>query len=206
MIMSQQVRELASSGLDWATERWEVNPARSSLTFNLRHIVVQQIRGRFERWGGTLFINRRDPSLSSVHIWVELASITTEEPDRDAHVRSAEFLDVTRFPRAEFRSTDVRVGDGEIIVEGILDLHGVVHDLELHAIAGPASIGADGLDRTAYTARGSLDRQAFGLHWNQDLDIGGVVVGDDVEIVAHAELVRSNGTAASAPAFEEEAR
>ena len=183
--------------MDWATERWEVDLGRSSLTFNLRHIVVQQIRGEFERWGGTLFINRRDPSLSSAHIWIDLASITTGDTDRDAHVRSAEFLDVAQFPRAEFTSTDVRIEDGEIIIEGVLDLHGAVRDVEMRVRPGAASIDADGRERTVYTARGTLDRQSFGLHWNQDLDIGGVVVGDQVEIVGHAELVHTNGSRSS---------
>src|SRR5512138_3983343 len=136
--MSQLGNESSSAGLDWATERWDIDPARSSLTFSLRHIVVQQIGGRFERWGATLYINRRDPSLSSAHIWIDLASITTDDLERDAHVRSTEFLDVAQFPRAEFHSTDVRIADGEIIVEGTLDLHGVNRDVEMHAIAGPS--------------------------------------------------------------------
>jgi polyisoprenoid-binding protein YceI len=195
--MSQLGNESSSAGLDWATERWDIDPARSSLTFNLRHIVVQQISGQFERWGGTLYINRQDPALSSVHIWIDLASITTDDPERDGHVRSSEFLDVERFPRAEFHSTDVRIAGGEIIVEGTLDLHGIVRDVEMRVIAGMASIGADGRQRSVYTARGALNRQSFDLHWNQDLDVGGVVVGDQVEIVGHAELVHADGAAAS---------
>jgi polyisoprenoid-binding protein YceI len=183
--------------MDWATERWDIDPDRSNLTFNLRHIVVQQIRGEFRLWGGTLFLNRRDPALSSARVWIDLASITTGDPDRDAHVCSAEFLDVARFPRAEFTSTDVRIEGGEIIIEGALELHGAVRDVEMRVIPGAASIGADGRARTVYTARGTVDRQAFGLHWNQDLDIGGVVVGDQVEVVGHAELVHSNGSRSS---------
>lgn len=193
MVMSELSGETVSGGMDWATERWEVDLARSSLTFNLRHIVVQQIQGRFERWGGTLFINRQDPSLSSVHIWIDLASITTDDPERDAHVRSSEFLDVGRFPRATFESTDVHIAGGEIVVEGALDLHGLIRDVEMRAIAGTASIDPDGRGRAVYRARGTLDRQSFGLHWNQDLDVGGVVVGDRVEIVGYAELVHTNG-------------
>ena len=183
--------------MDWATERWDVDPARSSLTFNLRHIVVQRIGGQFERWGGTLYVNRRDPALSSVFIWIDLASITTDDPERDTHVRSSEFLDVARFPRAEFHSTDVRIANGEIIVAGVLDLHGIVREVEMRATAGAVSPGTDGRERTAYTARGALNRQSFDLHWNQDLDVGGVVVGDEVEIVGHAEVVHTNGAAAA---------
>jgi polyisoprenoid-binding protein YceI len=198
--MSQVGNESSSTAVDSATEQWDIDPTRSSLTFSLRHIVVQQIGGQFDRWGGTLYINRRDPSLSRVHVWIHLASITTGDAERDAHVRSSEFLDVARFPRAEFHSTGVRIADGEIIVAGTLDLHGVARDVEMRAIVGAASAESDGRLRSVYTARGTLDRQSFGLHWNQDLDVGGVVVGDKVEIVGHAELVHIDGAAASRPA------
>jgi polyisoprenoid-binding protein YceI len=184
------------------TERWEIDSGRSNLSFNLRHIVVQRIRGRFERWGGTLFIDRQQPWLSSVQVWVDLASITTEEPERDAHVRSSEFLDVARFPRAEFKSTNVDIPDGRVVVEGILNLRGVVHDVEIRADVGETSTDTDGCRRTIYTARGIVDRQSFGLHWNQDLDVGGIVVGDEVEIVAKVETVnRDRATQTDGPSL-----
>jgi polyisoprenoid-binding protein YceI len=187
--------EIKRRAVESETEHWEIDLARSSLTFNLRHIVVQQIQGQFERWGGTLFVNRRQPDLSSVRIWVDLTSIATGDAERDGHVRSPEFFDVARFSRAVFRSTQVRVGDGEILVKGKLDLHGIVRDVEMRAIAGAVEPSTDGHERSAYNARGTINRQAFGLHWNQDLDIGGVVVGDQVEIFGHAELVRADGAA-----------
>lgn len=176
---------------DSSSERWEIDPSRSSLTFNLSHIVVQQIQGRFSRWGGTLFIDRRQPWLSTVQVWVDLATLTTDDPERDAHVRSSEILDVARFPRAEFKSTNVDITDGEVVVEGLLSLHGIVHDLEIRAQVevGEPTDSPDGPQRTIYTARGVIDRQSFGLHWNQDLDEGGIVVGDEVEITAKVEVL-----------------
>jgi polyisoprenoid-binding protein YceI len=182
----------ASTADNSRAERWEIDPTRSSLAFKLRHIVVQQIRGRFERWGGTLFIDRHQPWLSSVQVWVDLASVTTDDPARDAHVRSSEFLDVARFPRAEFKSTNVALPDGHIVVEGLLNMRGVVHDVEIRADVevGETPAEADGRERTFYTARGVIDRQSFGLHWNQDLDVGGIVVGDEVEITAKVEITR----------------
>ena len=172
-----------------AAQRWEIDSTRSSLTFKLRHIVVQQIRGRFDRWGGTLFIDRQQPWLSSARVWVDLASITTGDLERDTHVRSSEFLDVERFPRAEFESTNVDLADGQVLIEGVLTLHGTAHDAELRATVGESRTDPDGRSRTTFTARGIIDRQSFGLHWNQDLDVGGVVVGDEVEIEAHVEAV-----------------
>ncbi len=173
-------------------ERWEIDPARSTLTFSLRHLVVQQVQGRFERWGGTVFVDRAQPAMSSVQLWVDLDSITTDEPERDVHVRSAEFLDVARFPRATFESAAVELVPSGIAVDGRLDLHGVVHDVQIRVEIGPPPRGADGRPRSRHRAIGTLDRQSFGLHWNQDLDVGGVVVGDDVELLAEVELVRTD--------------
>ena len=174
-------------------QQWEIDPARSSLTFKLRHIVVQQIRGRFERWGGALFIDREQPWLSNAQVWVDLSSITTGDPERDAHVRSSEFLNIARFPRAEFHSTNVDIPDGQVVVEGVLTLHGIVHDVEIRAEIGETTTDSDGRPRTTFTARGIVDRQSFGLHWNQDLDVGGVVVGDEVEIEARVEAIACEG-------------
>jgi polyisoprenoid-binding protein YceI len=172
-------------------ERWTIDPTRSTLKFTLRHLVIQQIQGRFTTWGGELFLDRVEPWLSSLHVWVDLASITTDEPERDAHVRSPEVLDVERFARADFKSTNVEVRDERVAIRGRLDLHGIVGDMELEVEPGPATRDPDGAQRTRYAARGTLDRQAYGLHWNQDLDAGGIVVGDRIEIVAELELVRT---------------
>lgn len=176
-----------------SAQQWEIDPERSSLSFELRHIVIQRIHGRFERWGGTLFIDHQQPWLSSAAVWVDPASITTGDPERDAHVRSSEFLDVARFPRAEFKSTNVEIPDGQVAIQGVLGLHGVVHDIEIQAQVGETTTDPDGRPRITFTARGVLDRQSFGLHWNQDLDVGGVVVGDEVEIVANVEAVAREG-------------
>ncbi len=182
-----------------AQQGWVIDPARSKLEFSLRHIVVQRIQGRFDRWGGRLFVDRDQPALSSVEIWIDLGSITTGDAERDAHVRSAEFLDVAQFPRAKFSSGLIQVHGQEVVVDGRLDLHGVAHDVNLEVKVGPVSVGADGRARSRYQARAAIDRQSFGLHWNQDLDMGGVVVGDEVEIDATIELVPVDDTPRAEP-------
>jgi polyisoprenoid-binding protein YceI len=180
-------------------ERWEVDPTRSALEFSLRHLVIQEIRGKFHRWGGTLFVDRADPSRSRVDVWVDLASLDTGSEERDAHVRSPEFLDIGRFPRARFYSTAVEPAEERIRVRGNLHLHGVSHAVELEVVPGPTSVDAHGVRHGAYAAHGVMDRQAFGLHWNQDLDIGGVVVGDRIEISVRAEMVQVPNMAPADP-------
>jgi polyisoprenoid-binding protein YceI len=173
-------------------ERWEIDPARSKLTFTLRHLVISEIKGSFGRWGGTLYLDRGQPSLSSVQVWIDVSTIDTGEPERDDHIRSSEFLDAKQLPRAEFESSAVEEKDGRAVVRGRLRLHGVTRDIDVDVepYAPPAPGG-----KNVYRLRAKLDRQSFGLHWNQDLDFGGVVVGDEIRITAELALVHTNGGA-----------
>lgn len=170
-------------------ERWEIDPARSKLTFTLRHLVISEIKGGFSRWGGTLFLDRKHPPFSTINVWIETASIDTDSPERDDHIRSSEFLDVKQHPRAEFESSSIEPHNGRAVMRGRLQLHGVMHDIEIEVepYAMPGQAGS------VYRVRGKLDRQTFGLHWNQDLDIGGVVLSDEIRISAELALVRTNG-------------
>lgn len=173
-------------------ERWEIDPVQSELRFSLRHIVVSTIEGRFRRWGGEMIFDPDDASRTQIDVWVDVASIDTGSPERDAHVRSAEFLDAEQFPRAQFVGTDVtpRAG-GEASLTGRLQLHGTARTVDLKVVSGRAWLDDLGRARATYTVTGRIDRQAFGLHWNQDLDVGGIVVSDKVAIDARIELVRT---------------
>ena len=170
-------------------ERWEIDPGRSGLKFVLRHLIISEIKGEFHRWGGTLYLDRKNPLLSSLEIWIDAATIDTGEPERDAHIRSSEFLDVATFPRAEYESAAIEERNGCAVVHGRLHLHGVTHDLDVEVEPYIIPVSAD----NRYHMRGKLDRQSFGLHWNQDLDVGGVVVGDEIRLHAELSLVRTNG-------------
>jgi polyisoprenoid-binding protein YceI len=174
-----------------ARERWLIDATRSKLQFVLRHMILSEIRGEFGHWGGELSVDPGDRARSSVDVWIGLASIQTGQPERDQHLRSPELLDVGRFPRAEFRSTVVALsGDSEALLTGRLDLHGVTGTVELRVMAQRTWVDEGGRTRAEYVVRGRMNRQAFGLHWNQDLDFGGVVVGDHVDIEARVQVVR----------------
>ena len=174
------------------TEHWEIVGDSSRLTFSLRHIVVSEILGLFRTWGGEMLFDPDDMSRARIRIWVDLASIDTGSAERNDHVRSKEFLHVAQFPRAEFTSTQVVPRqDGAAALTGWLQLHGIARYVALTVVAERTWVDDDGHLRAAYRVHGEIDRQAFGLHWNQDLDFGGIVVGDRVEIQAHVELVRT---------------
>lgn len=179
----------------WAPEQWEIDGEHSTLGFRLRHIVIHQISGEFRRWGGTVWVDRRQPWLSKVDLWVDLASVTTGDAERDAHIVSPEFLDVARFPRAKFESQNVWLDEKAIVVEGRLQLHGLTCDVQVRAEVGEVYAGDDGREHGRFMGRGTVNRQAFGLHWNQDLDVGGVVVADKVDVFADVVAVRVDGAA-----------
>jgi len=173
---------------------WRIDPTRSTLGFSLRHIVVHRIHGSFRNWGGKISLDPSDPSRPRVDVWVDLGSIETGDLERDDHVRSAEFLDVAQFPRAVFRGQSVGIVEERApVIRGVLSLHGVEADVPVEITATEIRVDPAGGARRLCTIKASLDRRQFGLRWNQDLDVGGVVVGDEVEIVGHAELVHTNG-------------
>jgi polyisoprenoid-binding protein YceI len=170
---------------------WHIDGQRSTLHFRLRHLVVQEIKGEFRRWGGTLTVDEVEPTRSSARVWVDLGSVDTANAERDAQVRSPEFFDVARFPRATFTSTEIRLPDGgNPVVCGRLSLHGAQREVDLEIVRRAERTDADGETRAVYTLKGRFDRRDFGLRWNQDLDVGGVVVGDQVQIEAHVEAIR----------------
>ena len=176
-----------------AREEWRIDPDRSTLHFSLRHLVVGEIKGEFARWGGTLSVDEATPTDSSVRVWVDLESVNTGEPSRDGQIRSPEFFEVGRFPRAVFASRQIRLPDrGNPVVRGRLQMHGTEGDVELEIVRRDEKTGADGTVRAVYSVKGQIDRRQFGLRWNQDLDVGGVVVGDQVQIEAHLEAIRSH--------------
>jgi len=164
---------------------WEIDPAHSSVEFRVKHMMISTVRGRFGEVSGTIEA-APDYHDSKVRGCVKTASIDTNEPRRDEHLRSADFFDAEHHPEITFESTSVEhAGGGDYRVTGTLDLHGesrsVTFDVTVH--------GAHG-DRVGLEARASISRGEFGLRWQQALETGGVVVGDEVRIAVDVSAVR----------------
>ena len=169
-------------------ETWQIDLDRSTLGFSLRHIVIHEIRGRFGKWGGTVTLDGDHLASSSVRLWIDLSSVDTGDVERDAQIRSPEFFDVGRFPRATFTSRQVSLpARANPIVKGRLDLHGVTGGVDIEITRHNRWTDDTGAERISYQAKARIDRQRFGLRWNQDLDVGGVVVADEIEIFAQVE-------------------
>lgn len=169
---------------------WALDTAHSHLEFSVRHMMVGKTRGRFGSFNGTITV-ADEPSESTVEVEIDAASIDTRDPKRDDHLRSADFLDVERYPQLTFKSTSVRGWGTEWAVTGDLTVHGVTRpvtvELELEGVVEKDPFG---LARVAFSGSTEIDREDFGLTWNAALETGGVLVGKRVTISFEIEAVR----------------
>jgi len=172
---------------------YKIDPAHSSANFVVRHMMITNVRGGFSKLQGTVVWDPASLSQSSVEATVDATSIDTREPDRDKHLRSADFFDVEKFPAITFLSTGLeRSGDGELTIAGILTIHGVSKPVTL-AVDGPTAEGKDpwGNTRIGASATTKIKRSDFGLTWNSTLETGGILVGDDIKIEIEVSLIRA---------------
>ena len=175
------------------TSTWNIDPVHTAAEFKVRHMMITNVKGRFMRVTGVLNVNETDITKSSIEATIEAASINTHEADRDTHLRSADFLDVEKFPTLTFASTNMtRTGDGELNVEGDLTIRGVTRKV-VFAVEGPTPPAKDpwGNTRIGWSATTKINRKDFGLTWNAALETGGILVGDDVTITLDVEAVKS---------------
>jgi len=169
---------------------WNIDSAHSGVHFSVKHLVVATVRGQFDKVSGSVVIDPLDPAGSSVHAHIDAASIDTREPQRDAHLRSPDFLDVDRFPTIEFRSTAVERTEDGYAVTGDLTIHGVTRPVVLTVEATDDEIRDHvGNLKRAATATTKINRKDFGLTWNVALEAGGFVVGDEIRIEIDVELL-----------------
>jgi polyisoprenoid-binding protein YceI len=167
-----------------------LDPVHSHVGFSARHMMISKVRGRFAAFNGTLSVGS-EPGETVVEVEVDLASVDTKDSQRDAHLRSADFFDVEQFPTMSFRSTRVLSIDGDgYRLDGELTLHGVTRPLALDVVFDGVATDPYGGQRLGFSATGEVDREAFGLTWNQALETGGVLVSRRVRIDIEAELVR----------------
>ena len=175
-----------------ALKTWAIDTRHSEVRFSLRHLVLARIEGRAELLDGEIRYDRDDPTRSSVTATIGAATLKTGDVERDGHIASPEFLDVARFPEMRFESREIRPSaSGGFDLLGKLTIRDLTRDVRLHMIDQGAYVRPDGVPSEQvgpYAATGTINRQEFGLHWNQDLDTGGIVLGDKVEVTLRVEV------------------
>ena len=182
-----------STAVQPATGRttWTIDPVHSSVEFSVRHLMITTVKGRFTDVQGTVVVDEANPTAAAADITVQVASIDTREPQRDAHLKSADFFDVEQFPTLTFRSRAVREPkqDGFRLI-GDLTIHGVTREVSLDVTNEGRARDPWGGERAGYTATTKIKRSDFGLTWNQLLETGGLAVSDDVKISLDVQLVQ----------------
>lgn len=166
-----------------------LDASHSEVGFSVRHVMVSKTKGRFADVTGAVVI-AEDPLASSVNVTIDAASIDTRDAGRDEHLRSADFLDVASFPTLTYASRSVvPAGPGRWTVEGDLTVKGVTRPVPLEVTFEGGARDPWGGERIGFAAKAELDREDFGLTWNQVLETGGVLVGKTVKIEIEAEAV-----------------
>ena len=172
-----------------ATTTYSIDKAHSEVTFQVRHLLTR-VRGRFSDFNGTIEYDDENPEHSLVNVEVKAASIDTNEPDRDAHLRSADFFDVENTPVLTFRSRNIlRHSAHRFAVSGDLTIHGVTRSVTLDTTLLGTAKDPWGNQRIAFEAETTINRKDYGLTWNAALETGGLLVGDDVKISVSVQAV-----------------
>jgi polyisoprenoid-binding protein YceI len=178
---------------------WDLDPSHTGVHFSVKHLVVATVRGEFARLRGTVTFDPRDLDRSRIEATIEAASINTRDAQRDAHLRSPDFLETEKYPTIEFRSTKiVRTGEERFDVSGDLTIHGVTRPVVLKVEAPAAELKDPfGNIKRGATATTKINRSDFGLVWNVALEAGGFVVGDEIKIEIDVEAIRRAEAAAA---------
>lgn len=174
------------------TSTWTLDPAHTLVEFAAKHLMITTVKGRFTDVSGTVHMDEADPAASSVEAVIKAASIDTRTDQRDAHLKSADFLEVERYPEITFKSTKVeRVGDAHYRVTGNLTIHGVTKPVALDVHDEGRTKDPWGGERAGFSATTRIDRRDFGLTWNQVVETGGLVVSNEIRITLEVEATKT---------------
>lgn len=171
---------------------WNIDPDHSNVGFKVRHLMVSNVKGSFDKHTGTVEINDKDITKSKVAVSIDTNSINTNVQKRDEHLRSADFFDVAKYPTMTFVSKKVeRAGQDKLKVTGDLTLHGITRQVVLD-VDGPSKESKDpwGNIRRGTAATTKINRKDFGLVWNKALETGGVAVGEEITITLEIEMIK----------------
>lgn len=170
---------------------WQIDPAHSHIEFSARHMMISKVRGQFDRFSGRVDLNEDEPALTTVGVEIEAASINTKIDDRDNHLRSPDFLNAEAYPTLTFKSTRVeQTGDNSAKLYGDLTIRDVTREVVLDVTYLGQAKSPWGTVSAGFNASTRINRKDWGLTWNQALETGGVLVGEEINIDIELELVK----------------
>ena len=186
---------LAALATPAAAENWVIDKGHSEASFQVRHIVTK-VRGRFTDFEGAIAVDRAKPEASSVEFTIKTASIDTDVPNRDQHLRSPDFFDAEKYPTISFRSSKVAPkGKDQYEVTGTLNMHGVSKEITLPVTFLGFVKDPSGRERAGFETRANLNRKDYGIVWNKALDSGGMLLGEEVAVEINIEATQKKESA-----------
>jgi len=190
LVLSAAVAAGLATGSVQAADAYSIDPSHSNMGFTIRHF-FSRVPGHFTKFEGTISWDAQDVSKSTVNVSIDTASINTEEPKRDTHLRSADFFDAEKYPKITFVSNKVTsVSPTKLKVDGMLTIRGVSKPVSLDVdLLGTGPDGWGGV-RSGFEAKTKINRQDYGVAWNKAIEGGGTVLSDDVDIVLNVEAIR----------------
>ncbi|HEY3443835.1 MAG TPA: YceI family protein [Paludibaculum sp.] len=191
MKTSMLIAMMALTAAGLSAEEYKIDGAHSKAQFSVKHLMVSNVRGEFGKMSGTVVFDEKNPAALKIEATLDAATINTGVAQRDEHLRSADFFDTAKFPTLTFKSKSARKTADGLAVTGDLTMHGVTKEVVLN-LEGPSPEMKDpwGNQRRGATATTRIKRSDFGLNWNNALEAGGVVVGDDIAITIDVEASR----------------
>jgi len=178
-----------TTAIDTDVKTYQIDAAHSEATFTVRHLITK-VRGRFSDFAGTIAFDEADPARSTVSFTIQAASIDTNQKDRDAHLRSADFFETEKYPTITFVSTGITAAGGDqFAVTGRFTIRDVTKDITLPVTLLGKAKDPWGNERVAFEAEYTLNRKDYGLTWNAALETGGFLVGDEVKISLSVQAV-----------------
>jgi polyisoprenoid-binding protein YceI len=167
---------------------FEIDKAHSEVGFSVKHLVLFNAKGNFKTFSGTFDFDEAKGELKNVNVEIDVASVNTNEPDRDKHLVSPDFFDAAKHPKMTFKSTKVEFKDKKPVkVMGTLTMRGVTKPVTLEVDYKGSAMDPWGNTKLGFTAKAKINRKDWGVNWNKNLDKGGVAVSEEVEIVIDAQ-------------------
>ena len=169
---------------------WKLDPAHTLVEFSAKHMMITTVKGRIADVEGIIYTDEEDPRNSTVEVILKGASLDTRNDQRDQHLRSGDFLNVEKFPEIRFKSTSIKGDKDNFKLTGELSIRDVTRAIALDVEYHGRNRDPWGGERVGFSASGKIDRREFGLLWNQALETGGVLVGNDIKINIEAQAVK----------------
>ncbi|GIK56152.1 MAG: polyisoprenoid-binding protein [Chloroflexi bacterium] len=170
---------------------WQIDSAHSHIYFTARHMMISKVRGQFESFSGEVNYDEENPTRTTVDIQIDTASLNTKEAQRDGHLKSPDFLDVANYPVVRFQSTKVeQTGADSGKLYGNLTIRDITKPVVLDVEYAGQARSPWGTVSAGFSASTTINRKDWGLNWNQTLETGGVLVGDNIQIEIELELVK----------------